>query len=442
MVNYFPLDNMDDNMYIKTVYLTNFRNYRNIKLDLGHKTTIIIGRNGTGKTNMISAIKQSLSFIFSKKKNTPQFDFVASSDQKVKSFQSTDPHYVDGDYKYPIAIGIDMKLYDDEKLLSWELRKTTADRGINESYVGACVRFWNKVFNTERIPVFAFFSDSYPHILSTMGKNMQNKIDSGNPLPHNTAYYKWDDERNCTELWKQYYVMNWKNTKYGNDKGQKEYCDAVEKAMVDFSEPISGNLNNMDFAIDGLDVEARGKEDVLVLKFRNGKRMPFDMLPQGYRRILSIVFDIAHRGYLIQKNCNPYGIVFIDEVELHLHPSLAQEVVQRLRRSFSNVQLLISTHSPLVIADYKQDEENVLYSISATEDGPEYIRVSNMYGMDYISVLHSVMETPERDSYLQNLSGAYRYWKQMGDKKRMKQLELTIKGLVGENSEFFKSLMK
>jgi hypothetical protein len=96
----------------------------------------------------------------------------------------------------------------------------------------------------------------------------------------------------------------------------------------------------------------------------------------------------------------------------------------------------------LVIADYKQDEENVLYSISATEDGPEYIRVSNMYGMDYISVLHSVMETPERDSYLQNLSGAYRYWKQMGDKKRMKQLELTIKGLVGENSEFFKSLMK
>ena len=30
----------------------------------------------------------------------------------------------------------------------------------------------------------------------------------------------------------------------------------------------------------------------------------------------------------------------------------------------------------------------------------------------------------------------------MGDKKRMKQLELTIKGLVGENSEFFKSLMK
>ena len=83
----------------------------------------------------------------------------------------------------------------------------------------------------------------------------------------------------------------------------------------------------------------------------------------------------------MQKNCNPYAVVFIDEVELHLHPSLAQEVVQRFRRSFSNAQFVISTHSPLVIADYKQDEDNLLYSIVVSEDGPEYHNVKNMYGM-------------------------------------------------------------
>jgi recF/recN/SMC N-terminal domain protein len=164
---------MSDIFFIKSVHLTNFRNYKNISLDLGRMTTIIIGRNGAGKTNMITAIKQSLSFIFSKKKDAPQFDFVASSDQKVKSFLSTDPRYEDGDYKYPIAVGADVQLYNDKKLLSWELRKPSADRGINESYVTACVRFWTKVFNTNKIPVFTFFSDSYPHVQSTMGKNMQ-----------------------------------------------------------------------------------------------------------------------------------------------------------------------------------------------------------------------------------------------------------------------------
>ena len=128
---------MKDIFFIKSVHLTNFRNYKNISLDLGRMTTIIIGRNGSGKTNMITAIKQSLSFIFSKKKDAPQFDFVASSDQKVKSFISTDQRYDDGDYKYPVAIGADVQLYDDEKTQSWELRKISADRGIYESYVAA-----------------------------------------------------------------------------------------------------------------------------------------------------------------------------------------------------------------------------------------------------------------------------------------------------------------
>ena len=62
--------------------------------------------------------------------------------------------------------------------------------------------------------------------------------------------------------------------------------------------------------------------------------------------------------------------------------------------------------------------------------------------MNYISVLQSVMDTPERDSYLQNLSGAYKYWKQLGDTKRMRQLETSIKRLTGEESEFYKSLVE
>lgn len=433
---------MNDDMFIKSVHLTNFRNYKNMTLHLGQKVTVLIGKNGAGKTNMITAIKQSLSFIFSKKKDAPQYDFVASSDQKVKSFLATDPFYMDKDYKYPIVVEVEMNLYDDTKPLRWEIRKQSADKSINESYVAACERFWKKVLNTHRIPVFAFFSDSYPHVMSTMGKNIQAKLDSGNPLPPNTAYYKWDDDRNCIELWKQYYVMNLKNTRLGNEKGMQEYCDAIEQAMVAFTAPISNNKNNTEFAIEGLDIEARGKEDVLVVKYRNGRRIPFDMLPQGYKRVLSIVFDIAHRGYLLQHCCNPHAIIFIDEVELHLHPSLAQEIIQRFKRSFNNTQFIISTHSPLVIADYKQDEDNILYSINVGEDGVMYNRINDFYGMDYISVLQSIMETPERDSYLQNLAGAYKYWKQIGDMKHKEKLGELIKEHVGENSEFFKQLMK
>lgn len=159
----------------------------------------------------------------------------------------------------------------------------------------------------------------------------------------------------------------------------------------------------------------------MVVLFSNGKRVPFDMLSQGYRRILSIVLDLLHRSFLLNGTCSSHGIVFIDEIELHLHPSLAQEVVARFKRTFDKMQLVISTHSPLVIADYKQDEDNILYGLNTNVEESDFTLLQNFCGLDYMTILKGVMETPERDPYLQNLLGAYKYWSQQNDVKRMKQ---------------------
>lgn len=429
-------------IYINHVELTNFRNYQHLSLSLGKSTTIFIGKNGAGKTNLITAIKQSLSFIFSKKKDSLQYEFIASSDQKVKSFQPTDPRYVKsgdkGNYTYPIAISTSMKVEDIQ--LSWELRRRTLDRGIDESYVNESIRFWQQFPNFTNLPVFAFFSDSYPHILSTMGSKMQSMLDSGNPLPQNVGFYKWDEERNCIEIWKQYFVMNWKNAKYTDNPKLKKYVEDIVSSMRLFTSPISSNEDNPEFQIADIEIEARGKEDVMVVLFSNGKRVPFDMLSQGYKRILSIVFDLLHRSYLLNGTCSSHGVVFIDEIELHLHPSLAQEVVARLRRTFGSMQFVISTHSPLVIADYKQDEDNMLYGLNCSVDESGFAMLQNLYGLDYVTILKSVMETPERDSYLQNLLGAYKYWSGLNDVKRMKQVSESIKRLTGKDSVVYRNL--
>ena len=67
-------------MKIKSLTLSNYRNYKNADIQFGSKTTVIIGKNGMGKTNLVAALKQALSFIFSKKKDNPYFEFIASSD--------------------------------------------------------------------------------------------------------------------------------------------------------------------------------------------------------------------------------------------------------------------------------------------------------------------------------------------------------------------------
>lgn len=47
-------------MVVKSVRLTNFRNYEGLELDFKKNTTLIVGENGSGKTSVIEAIYLAL----------------------------------------------------------------------------------------------------------------------------------------------------------------------------------------------------------------------------------------------------------------------------------------------------------------------------------------------------------------------------------------------
>ena len=50
---------------------------------------------------------------------------------------------------------------------------------------------------------------------------------------------------------------------------------------------------------------------------------------------------------------NPCGIVLIDEPETHLHLELQEQVLPLLTSRFPNIQFIVATHSPAVIASIK-----------------------------------------------------------------------------------------
>lgn len=57
-------------------------------------------------------------------------------------------------------------------------------------------------------------------------------------------------------------------------------------------------------------------------------------------------------SYDVQRSCdlsNIKGIVVIDEIELHLHPSMQADVLPKLIKLFPKVQFIITTHSPLFL---------------------------------------------------------------------------------------------
>nr|WP_085712497.1 MULTISPECIES: AAA family ATPase [unclassified Pseudomonas] len=81
-------------------------------------------------------------------------------------------------------------------------------------------------------------------------------------------------------------------------------------------------------------------------------------LSQGEKSMLALVGDIARRLAMMNPSLdNPLhgeGIVLIDEVDLHLHPEWQFNLIQRLSKTFPNCQFVLTTQSPLVIADAKE----------------------------------------------------------------------------------------
>jgi hypothetical protein len=86
-------------------------------------------------------------------------------------------------------------------------------------------------------------------------------------------------------------------------------------------------------------------------------------LPDGFRSTVAWLADLSASWCELPVNEKPdpdptkiKGIVMLDEIGLHLHPSLEKSLVSQLRRALPNVQFITSTHSPLVLSSFDRSE--------------------------------------------------------------------------------------
>jgi predicted ATP-binding protein involved in virulence len=101
----------------------------------------------------------------------------------------------------------------------------------------------------------------------------------------------------------------------------------------------------------------------LKLAFHEGQlrinNIPLDKLSTGYVSIIKIFQEIVagYGGWTNEPKLNEVeGIVFIDELEPHLHIGWQTKIINLLRQFFPNTTFFISTHSPLVLAGLKNGE--------------------------------------------------------------------------------------
>ncbi|MDR0745158.1 MAG: AAA family ATPase [Mediterranea sp.] len=461
-------------MKLNSLEIKYFRCLKKYNIDFAPETTILIGKNGAGKSTLINAIHKALSFIF-KKDTLVRADTTLTSgipSLKVEPFnKKTDlVRNPETGLAYPhISIKSKGTFFQNELL--WEMYASTSTFSIQSSkYSDAFNKFMGIVNEKKVLPVLAFYSDSFPHVPSN-----QTKITKELSSLRNFGYYQWNEESACSSVWIEKYKGVWKrwdrfDRKIKDIEQRIQNCEAAilgkgvvnveqyNKDIANFKKELDSELkerskldeevnaiieclkrftrNDPDMEIKNLFLDIYKEE--LCIENTQGNNPYFEKLPAGYKRLIYIVLDIAYRSYILNGNTNSSGIVIIDEIDLHLHPSLEQSVLQRLKETFPNIQFIISTHSALVISnlDTSKDtngmQKNKVYTMEINTENP--ILLPNLYGVGYDASLSDFMGTSPRNSTVKYLAEAYLRLEKRNQVEQAGKMKTELAKLIGEEN--------
>lgn len=116
--------------------------------------------------------------------------------------------------------------------------------------------------------------------------------------------------------------------------------------------------------VAGGDTYTGAKYQIMVKTEASNIPLHLQKVSQGTMSVLVIVgmiYDFLKKLYPNSKNfTQESGIVFIDEIDAHLHPSWQRKIIPLLRKTFPHVQFFLSAHSPLLVAGCLYGEVSVM----------------------------------------------------------------------------------
>ena len=436
-------------MYLKKLHISNFRCFCDYTIEFAPGVTVLFGKNGSGKSTLIHAIHKALSFAFKNDKVEEDELTLSSGFSSLRPNQYRKKEDIVRDEKsgFPLPdICIHAEADFLETTLDWDMYALTSTFALQPSkYKTAYQLLMSRIKETGTFPVFAYFSDSFPHISTKASTLTKTQLSL-----RNLGYLGWDDETAYSDLWitrltkiwtmwdrakmnvrhEEAALANCDNFKASGIINEKEYCEDVdlhrtrlENAQKDFNKynpeisSIRECLVNFSKKLPGIDVldffVSVYEEDGLCLETKDGQNPTFEKLPAGYKRIFYMALDIAYRSYILNGTTDSEGIVVIDEIDLHLHPALEQVILQCFQETFPNIQFVVSTHSPLVLTDIDTvTEKNKVMRMTPACDAPEEWR--NIHGIDYNQMLEENMDVSKRKPEIQELFN--KAWDEVAEK--------------------------
>ena len=298
-------------MPFSALQLKNVRCFKQTRLPLDPRMTVIIGENGAGKTTVAEALG---SLAYGKREGLARFPLRRRARQGHIRLQD-EPHAP------PIA--------------NWTVRgeQEIRERLPDERYLFAYGRY-RRVHTTGDLP-----SLDEPEPRQRPLEAIELLSDLMRAALH----------RRTTSLTRPdgYLLKNLSRYLVAIHEGRQH--DPQWEALW---RRLDRSLRELKQGLQRIEIE-EGEYEYIPVVIRHGVKLGIDELSDGYQAVLVIVFDLLIRyATLFAQSKKPWegpATVVIDEIDLHLHVRWQRTVLAQLTTLFPNTQFIVTTHSPAVV---------------------------------------------------------------------------------------------
>lgn len=371
---------MDVNIAVKlnSVRLTNFRLFEDIEVKFHDKLTVLIGQNGAGKTSLLEGLVPLLTLFVQKIRGQSLDLKTLYTPYNIRYGTVEAVNMVSLLVNNEIELQYFVTLNEDDGYVPDEASDTQSFNKLDDLARSLSEALKNNAHEKEKkdvaVPVLAY----YPCVeAQDWEENEPNKKTKNN---RRTPYSTYDDSltRRSFSFQDFFQWFKWRENidkQTGEDPFLEITRQAIYSMLNDSEKQVFYNLHT-DYrqAEEGELVMMKGEDQVVVNRLSSGEKAMFALVSDLARRL---IIANEYKPNPLEGN----GIVLIDEIDLHLHPSWQRKVIPQLQKIFPNLQFIVTTHSPLVISTV--DRECILI----LSNGKALSAISFSKGRDATSLL-------------------------------------------------------
>jgi predicted ATP-binding protein involved in virulence len=389
---------------IKSFKIENIGRFSDLEINFSednkiHNHVLLIGNNGSGKTTILESIALSLSWFVARVKNEKS-NGLPINELKVKNNSKS------GNIKIIVN--------DNDEDFTWTLSKAKKgrknDTPTNLEGLNRLVDIYRTNYTNDDLtsfPILTYYDanrgvlDIPLRIRTKHNFEQLNGYDTSlKGLVDYRTFFEWFRQREDIENEDK---IKFIDSLSSNNKSTFHILEEINNVSDKQLNCVRKALST--FLPEFTDIRVERKPRIHMAVNKNGEKLNIEQLSQGEKLTMAMVGDIARRLTILYPSLeNPLlgeGIIIIDEAELHMHPRWQRNLVERLNETFPNCQFIYTTHSPLLISDFKDVK---CYSIN----NEELIPINQMYGLDVNQVLLEAMDTEVRNTTVQNIVDDFR----------------------------------